>query len=175
MKVSSAGKRGMRMLDNVRDAVIAALQSAGLPADRAYPHSPVPADGCMIRVGVSRTEDCSSGFAGYLGMQRGPEYGEREVYGLRCALALSLDIYAPLSMDDGAGACLKLFDGALPCVEGCGIRLKRMHCGEPAPDRASGMMHLRGEAEGTALLVSAADSGNEATFSDFVLRGELNV
>ena len=163
------------MLNNVRDAVVSALQAAELPAAAAYPHSAVPASGSVICVGIARAEDCSPGFARYLGVQNDPERGETEIYGLQCLLSLSLDIYAPLSADDPTGDCLTLFDSAVGCIDGCGIRLKALHCGEPAPDRASGMMHLRGEAKGTALLTAVSDSGDERSFSNFVLRGELNL
>ena len=163
------------MLDNVRNAVIAALQAAELPAAAAYPRSAVPATESRICVGLARAEDCSPGFARYLGVENDPERGEMEIYGLQCLLALSLDIYAPMSAEDAAGDCLAMFDAAAGVIDGCGIRLKALRCGEPAPDRASGMMHLRSEAEGTALLVAAADDGDETSFSDFVLRGELNL
>ena len=163
------------MLDNVRDAVVTALQNAGLEAGAAYPHSAVPASGSVICVGIARAEDCSPGFARYLGVQNDPERGEREIYGLQCLMTVCLDIYAPLSAADGAGDCLALFDTAAGVIDGCGIRLKALRCGEPAPDRVSGMMHLRGEAEGTALLTAVSDSGDERSFSNFVLRGELNL
>ena len=162
------------MLDNVRDAVIAALQAADLSAGAAYPRSAVPAADGMIRVGIAGAEDCSPGFARYLGQREDPEQGTQEVYGLRCGLSVSLDIYAPLSSADAAGDCLSMFDTAAGCIDGCGIRLKSLHCGEPAPDRTSGMMHLRGEAEGTALLIAVSDSGDDIDFSNFVLKGELN-
>lgn len=175
MKVSSAGKRVKAMLDNVRDAVIAALLAAELPACAAYPRSAVPAADGMICVGIAGAEDCSPGFAGYLGQREDPESGTQEVYGLRCGLSVSLDIYAPLSAADAAGDCLSMFDTAAGCIDGCGIRLKSLRCGEPAPDRASGMMHLRGEAKGMALLIAISDSGDDIDFSNFVLKGELNL
>ena len=166
------------MLHNVRDAVIACLNAAGVSAGAAWPYSAVPARSAMTRVSILRAEDGSDGFGRYLGLRDDPESGPQEVYGMRCRLTLCLDVYAPLSGDDAAGACLEIFDAA--CAALCGgtvpgLQLRALRCGEPAPDRASGMMHLRGEAEGSALLVLQPAGDAPGTFHDFVLRGELNV
>ena len=164
------------MLNNVRDAVIAALNAAGFSACAAYPHAHAPASGTVVRVSVLRAEN-RSGAGNYLGVRNDPERGEQEVYGLRCALTLCLDVYAPLSAADAAGDCLDAFDGACACLAAgeTGFCLRALRCGEPAPDRDSGMMHLRGEAEGSALLVLCGSGTEPAQFQDFVLRGEPEI
>ena len=162
------------MLEQVRDSVIAALTAAGMTAEAAYPHSPVPGGAAKICVGVCRAEDRSPGFARFLGLRETAEQGPEELYGLRCGITLSLDIYAPLSGEDGSGDCLALFDAAAAVIGDCGIRLTALRCGEPAPDRNAGMMHLRGEAEGLALLLAPDQTEAGCSFQDFVLKGELN-
>ena len=166
----------MAMLNKVRDAAIDCLQSAGINAGAAYPHTAVPAGHSVIRVGIVKAADESAGFAGYLGTEYDPERGTRELYGLRCSFGLSLDIYVPLSAEDAAGDCLQLFDRAAGYigVRSSGLKIHTLRCGEPAPDKTSGMMHLRGEAEGKVLLISENADGEE-NFSEFVLRGELKV
>ena len=164
------------MLNKVRDAAVDCLRAAGLNAGVSYLRSSVPAEHGMIRVGITKAEDESAGFAGYLGTEHDPERGQREIYGLRCSFGLSLDIYVPLMAEDAAGDCLQLFDRAVECIgaRNSGLKIKAFRCGEPAPDKASGMMHLRGEAEGKVLLISENADGEES-FSEFVLRGELKV
>lgn len=164
------------MLNNVLDAVVRRLTAAGLQAGKAWPKT-AAGGGTVLRVGVARAEDCGGGFSRYLGTLEDGETDGREIYGLRCALGLSLDIYAPLSADDPAGDCLAAFDAAADCIGamGGGFQVKALRCGAPAPDRESGMMRLRGEAEGSALLVAPEGDGQSGTFCDFVLRGELSV
>ena len=163
------------MLNNVRDAVIARLTAAGLSAGAAWPHGAVPAEEGIVRVGVLRAENRSGGFGRYLGLHSDPVRGETEVYGLRCEMTLSLDIYVPLSEADAAGDCLAIFDTAMDCLGSgeTGMQLRALRCGAPEPDRDSRMMHLRGEADGSALLVLEGSAGETAAFQDFVLRGEL--
>ena len=165
------------MLNNVRDAVITALNAAGLSACAAYPRAHAPASETVLRVSVLRAENRSGSAGNYLGVKNDPERGEQEVYGLRCVLTLCLDVYAPLSSTDAAGDCLDAFDSACACLAAgeTGFCLRALRCGEPAPDRDSGMMHLRGEAEGSALLVLCGSEAETAQFQDFVLRGEPEI
>ncbi len=164
------------MLDNLVSAVVDALTDGGVPACGAYPHTAAPAAEPLVCVGISHAEDSDAGFARYLGSISDAETGERDVYGLRCGVGVRLDIYVPLSETDAPGACLALFDSAAACIGGMeGFSLKKLHCGAPAPDRAAGMMHLQGEAEGSALLLAAECDGESGTFTEFVLRGELDI
>lgn len=164
------------MLDNLVDAVVAALRDAGLTACGAYPHTAVPAQAGMVCVGISHAEDAEAGFARYLGVVTDAETGEREVYGMRCGVGVSLDMYVPMTEQDAPAACLAMFDRAADCVGSmAGFSLRKLHCGAPAPDQASGMMHLHAEAEGTALLIAADAPEQGGTFSKFVLRGELSI
>ena len=160
------------MLSNVIGAVVDALNAAEIPAGSAWRKAAVERDKRFVCVGVERAEDCG-GFARYLGMETDEVYGEREVYGLRCAVELRLDIYAPLAEANAANACLDLFDasaGVISCMQG--LQVQALSCGAPAPDQDSGMFRLRCGVKCSALLLSTAQ-GEGGSFTDFVLRGEL--
>ena len=164
------------MLDNLVRAVVCALRDAGLEACGAYPCAAVPATERRVCVGVSYAEDADAGFARYLGVVTDAETGEREVYGMRCGVGVSLDIYVPMGEADAPEVCLAIFDRAADCIGGmAGFGLKKLRCGAPEPERASGMMHLHAEAEGVALLVAADAPEQGGAFNEFVLRGELKV
>lgn len=160
------------MLTKVIDAVVSALNAAELPAGSAWRKSALERRGRFVCVSVEKAEDCG-GFARYLGLETDAVQGEREVYGLRCAIELRLDIYAPLAEENAANACLDLFDaaaGAISCMQG--LQVHSLSCGAPAPDRESGMFRLRGGVKCSALLLSTTQGADES-FTDFVLRGEL--
>lgn len=161
------------MMAGVVDTAVAALTAAGIAAGCAWPKTAVSPGSSFVKVGVARAGASAGGFARYLGVERDPETGEREVYGLRCDLTLRLDVYAPLSAENAATACLDLFDAAADAIASVpGLRLTALRCGAPAPDRETGMFRLEGAAECRALLV-ASGAADEGTFTDFVLRGEL--
>ena len=161
------------MLTNVISAVVTALQGAELSAGSAWPKAALQRGERFVAVGVERAEDCAGGFARYLGVEPDEEEGEREVYGLRCNITLRLDIYAPLSADNAAETCLDLFDAAAEVISALpGLQVKGLSCGAPAPDRETGMFRLHGGVNCSALLIST-EQGEDGTFTDFVLRGEL--
>ena len=163
------------MLENVVTAVADALEGAGISAGPAYPKTGVERDGgCFVRVGVAKAIDTNAGFARYLGMENDPETGAREVYGLRCALELSLDVYAPLSEENAALRCAALFDSAAAAIGAIsGLQVRELSCGAPGPDRETGMFRLSGRIKCAALLTASGESGAEMAFTDYVLRGEL--
>lgn len=102
------------------------------------------------------------------------ERGGREVYGLRCDVELALDIYAPMSAENGAAECGRLFDAAAAALgAAAGLSVRELRCGEAAPDARLGMFVLRGAADCAALLVDESGDGDGKTFTDFVLKGEL--
>jgi hypothetical protein len=164
------------MMAGVVNAVVTALGAAGLSAGCAWPKTPVTPGSGFVRVGVERVEEISGGLARYLGVENDAQTGEHEVYGLRCTLTLQLDVYAPLSETNAAMRCLELFDTAAGAVSGiAGLHVSELRCGAPAPDRETGMFRLNGAAVCSALLLSASGDGDSGTFTDFVLRGELQV
>ena len=161
------------MLTSVIGTVAAALSDADLPAVSTWPKAALDRSESCICVGAAHAEACAGGFARYLGLETDPETGEHEVYGLNCALELRLDIYAPLSESNAAETCLDLFDTAAETICAMpGLRVEALQCDSPTPDKETGMFHLRGGVKCSAMLLCSAD-GEDGTFSDFVLRGEL--
>ena len=162
------------MLEGVIASVCKALCAAGIPAGPAYPKEAVSAH---VRVGVLKAADKSAGLSRYLGMRNDPERGAVEVYGLRCELELSLDVYAPLDSENAALACAETFDRAAAVISGvAGLHVRELTCGAPGPDAETGMFRLSGGVKCAGLLAIADDDGGgseNAAFTDFVLRGEL--
>ena len=161
------------MLEKLVGSVVEILSAAGLNAGAAFPKQAAARGSAFIAVGIRRASGRGAGFARYLGVERDPERGETEIYGMRCEVELALDIYAPMSEANGAAACSALFDRAAAALDGAaGLSVRELRCGEAAPDRTAGMFLLRGEAACSALLAAAGDDG-DGTFTDFVLKGEL--
>lgn len=162
------------MLENVVRAVVAALREGGVEASPAFPKSPArTGDGGFVRVGVAGARDKSAGMARYLGVETDAEHGEREVYGLLCDMDLSIDVYTPPAGDNAAMDALALFDRTAEIIGGMGaLRVRELSCGAPGPDQDTGLFRLSGAAKCSGLLVSA-EGGEDAVFSDYVLRGVL--
>ena len=164
------------MLESVIVSVLEALTAAEIPAGAAYPKADAACpSGGMVRVGVAGCVDQSAGFGRYLGIESDPERGEREVYGLRCEIELSLDVYAAPREDNAALCCAALFDRAAAAVDGIdGLGVREITCGTAAPDASTGLFRLGGTLKCAALLVASGDDSEEtAAFTDFILRGEL--
>lgn len=164
------------MLEGVIAAVAEALCAAEIPAGPAYPKSPVDREAEFVRVGVLKAADRSAGLGRYLGMRNDPERGAVEVYGLRCELELSLDVYAPRSAENAALKCAETFDRAAAVISGVpGLSVRELTCGAPGPDPDTGMFRLSGGVKCAGLLTvtDSGGSGGETAFTDFVLRGEL--
>ncbi|MGN1002554.1 MAG: hypothetical protein ACI4PC_07255 [Oscillospiraceae bacterium] len=165
------------MLESVVNAVIAALKDRGIDACAAYPRQPLAArSGCLVCAAVKSAAQTQGGFAGYLGVKTDENGNQTELYGLRCALELALDIYAPMDGENGAADCVRCFDAVTAALGGLGSGLKilELRCGEAAPDRESGMFRCRCGAKALAFLsAESAGDGEAAGFSDFILKGEL--
>lgn len=162
------------MLENVVRDVVAALRESGVEASPAFPKAPAKAgDGGFVRIGVAGVRDKSAGMARYLGVETDGERGEREVYGLLCDMELAIDVYTPPAGDNAALDALTLFDRAAEIIGGMGsLQVRELNCGAPGPDRDTGLFRLSGAAKCSGLLVSA-ESGEDAYFADYVLRGVL--
>lgn len=163
------------MLEKLAESAAAILTGAGIAAGAAYPKTAADRSGAFIAVGVRRASGRGAGFARYLGVMDDPERGETEVYGLRCEVELALDVYAPMTAENGAAACAGLFDRAAAALgAAAGLNVLELRCGEAAPDKRLGMFALHGEVLCSALLLEGeSGSGAAGTFTDFVLKGEL--
>ncbi len=165
----------MTGLEQVKEALAAALERAGVRAATAYApgwcrrySQPVAAVG--FRQGECRGEAMNS----YLGSQVDPATHEtREVYGMRLELTLSLDIYSPASA--GAAGCEKALEGLHQVMlEGLpsGLRPSELKWEETVWDADTAMFLRRGSLScGAYFTASATEEG--APLSDFILKGVL--
>lgn len=165
------------MLEGLIASVSSALNAAGIPAGPAFPNAPVPPEeGAFVRVGVLKAADKSAGLSRYLGLRQDPERGPVEIYGLRCELELSLDVFAPFAAENAALDCVNTFDRAAAAVSAMpGLYVREFTCGAPEPDAETGAFRLSGGVKCAGLLTVADNDGGPETmaFTDFVLRGEL--
>jgi len=162
------------MMSGLISAVVTALTAADISARSAFAASPIDRSESGVCVGIGSAEQTEGGLARYLGVRTDAQNGETEVYGLRCTVALGLDVYAPMGAEDAPGACLDLFDAAAEVIADMpGLRVLSLSCGTPAPDERSGMFRLSGAVRCSALLLRTESGAAESTFTDFVLKGEL--
>lgn len=165
----------MTGLEQVKTALAAALEKAGVRAAAAYApgwckrySEPVAA------VGFRQGECRGGAMNSYLGSQADPATGEtREIYGMRLELELSLDIYAPASA--GAAGCEKALEGLHQVMlEGLpsGLRPTELRWEETVWDKDTAMFLRRGTLKCGAYFTAAATEEN-VLLSDFILKGVI--
>ena len=163
----------MNGLEQVKNAIAAALENSGISARIAYApgwagsyQEPVVAMG--LRTGESR----GGALSNYLGQRTDPDtQTSQEVYGMRLELTLSLDIYCP--PQEGAAGC----DGVLEKLHQImleklpsGLRPSELKWEEAAWDEDTSMFLRRGSLScGAYFIAVAAEDG--ALLSDFILKG----
>lgn len=163
----------MNGLEQVKSAVAAALEKAGIRTRTAYEPGwakaylePVVAIG--LRTGESRGGALSS----YLGQRFDPNARmTREVYGMRLELTLSLDIYCPPR--SGAAGCDSVLEALHQIMlEGLptGLRPSELKWEEAVWDKDTSMFLRRGSLACSAFFVAAA-SEDGLLLSDFILKG----
>ena len=82
------------MFDVIPEAAVSALTSAGLPAVRSFPETPIDRDSSIICVSLSSVKLSASGVGNYIGI--GFEgLAPREMYGSSAEAVLRLEIYSP--------------------------------------------------------------------------------
>ena len=160
-------------LDQVKVAIAAALERAGLRAVTAFGPKRLEAyGGPVVTVGVRRGECRQAGLWDYLG-EREEKGARREIYGRRLDITLSLDAWA--DAETGAERCQQALERAYEAVLNglpAGIRPGEMVWEEVKWDRETGMFLRRGTLQcGVYLLAAAREETGELT--DFVLKGVL--
>lgn len=166
----------MNGLEQVKRAVAAALEKAGVAAQTAY--APGWAEAYqepVVAVGLRTGEAKGGALGSYLGRRVDPEtLVYREVYGMRLDLTLSLDIYCPPG--EGAGRC----DGALEILHQVmldglpsGIKPSELKWEEAAWDEDTAMFLRKGSLTCGAFFVGEA-SEDGTLLSDFILKGVVN-
>ena len=122
------------MLDGVLDAVVTALRAQGVSAARDYTEKDYDG-GAVLCVGAESCRCMSSGLGDYLGLREGAGgEGDRELYGRRLELVLSLEAFC--GFERGAGACQELAGALSGLLEGLpeGICPTKLETGEVRAD-----------------------------------------
>ena len=163
----------MNGLEQVKNAIAAALENSGISARIAYaPGWAGSYQEPVVAVGLGTGESRGGALSNYLGQRTDPDtQTSQEVYGMRLELTLSLDIYCP--PQEGAAGC----DGVLEKLHQImleklpsGLRPSELKWEEAAWDEDTSMFLRRGSLScGAYFIAVAAEDG--ALLSDFILKG----
>lgn len=166
------GGGGVKELTQVRDAVIQALQRAGLTALAAFPAERAKAySGPAAAVAVGAARGKALGFGSYLGEVRDSGTGAvREVYGKQLEGLVTVDIRGRRAADCEAGCetAAEALLGDLPS----GIRPGELCWEALAWERETGMFLRRGRLQCRALFTAESREDGEE-FLDFILKGAV--
>ena len=163
----------MNGLEQVRNAISAALEKAGVRTRTAYEPGWAKAyTEPVVAVGLRTGESRGGALSSYLGQRLDPDtQATQEIYGMRLELTLSLDIYCPPK--DGAAGC----DGILEALHQImldglpsGLRPSELKWDEAVWDKDTSMFLRRGSLACNAFFVAAA-SEDGLLLSDFILKG----
>ncbi|WP_352416678.1 hypothetical protein [Oscillibacter ruminantium] len=161
----------MNGLNQVRDAVISALKSAGVAAVPAYEGNAKKYAGAVAAVDVATAEGKAVGLSSYLGESWDEKNGTvRELYGMQMEVTISLSVRAEraeiceTAMETAVGALM----GGLPA----GLRLGKMSWSGIAWDKTTGMFLRKGSAACRAAFL-AEDSDETGNLLDFILKGTM--
>lgn len=162
----------MRELRQVRDAVISALEQAGVAAMAAFPAGSARAwPGAVAAVSVGAAEGKTLGFCNYLGEAWDEDAGTvRELYGKQLDAVIQVDVRGGKAADCEAGCetAAEVLLGGLPG----GIRSGELSWEALAWEKGSGMFLRRGRLQCRA--VFTARGGEDGTaFLDFILKGVM--
>ena len=167
----------MNGLEQVKSAVVRALEQSGLAAQAAFPPGwSKRYEGPVVAVGLRTGESRGGAMGSYLGRQVDPDtLVSREIYGMRLELTLSLDIYCPPEM--GAAGC----DGALErlhqaMLEGLpsGVRPAELKWDEVRWDEDTAMFLRKGSLSCAAFFTASAPDEEALALSDFILKGVVS-
>lgn len=163
----------MNGLEQVKDAITAALEKAEIRTQTAYaPGWAKKYTGPVVAVGLRTGESRGGALSSYLGQRTDPKtQTSQEVYGMRMELTLSLDIYCPPTEGAAGGesvleALHQIMLEGLPS----GLRPTELKWEEASWDPDTAMFLRRGSLACSAYFIAAA-SEDGAVFSDFILKG----
>ena len=161
----------MRELIQVRDAVIKALTTAGLPAMAAFPPQEARRyETAVATVDVGTVQGTTLGFCNYLGQAQDETGAVREVYGKQLEAEITVDIRA-----DRAAACQSGCETAADVLLGelpSGVRPAELAWEALQWERETEMFLRRGRLRCRALFVAQAEEEGEV-FLDFILKGVM--
>ena len=162
----------MKELAQVRQAVLEALNAAGVRALEAFPEGLAKRyPGAVATVAVGAVEGKNLGFCNYLGERYDPERGSvREFYGKQLEGRIVVEVRAERAADceTGCEAATEVLLGGLPA----GIRPGELQWEGLAWERATERFHRRGVLHCQAVFVAESTEEGEP-FLDFILRGVM--
>lgn len=162
----------MRELTQVRDAVISALDHAGLQALAAFPAERAKRyEGAVAAVAVGTAEGRTMGFCNYLGEVYDRAAGAwREVYGKQLEGDITVEVRAERAADceRGCETASDVLLGGLPE----GIRPGELRWEALTWEKAAGMFLRRGVLRCGAVFTAQAQEDG-AAFLDFILKGVI--
>lgn len=162
----------MKELTQVRDAVIHALQEAGMAAIAAFPAERMKSyETAVAAVDVGTAEGGPVGFCNYLGEVYDTEQGTvMELYGKQLAAEILVDIRGGQAgiCQEGCQTAADVLLGGLPA----GLRCGELVWEGLQWEKETGMFLRRGRLRCQAVFVAQSDEDGE-TFLDFQLKGVL--
>ena len=162
----------MKELMQVKQAVIDALNGAGVMAIEAFPDSRAKAyAGAVAAVAVGAAEGKTMGFCNYLGEVYDDEAGTvREIYGKQLDGSITVDIRAERAVDCEAGCqqAAEVLLGGLPS----GIRPGELRWEALGWEKSTGMFLRKGSLLCQAIFVAQSQEDGEV-FLDFILKGVM--
>lgn len=163
----------MKELTAIRDAVLAALQEAGITALAAFPAERARSySGPVAAVAVDTAESKTVGFCNYLGETWDDEAGTvRELYGKRLDGVITVEIRGAQAeiCRQGAETAGDVLLGGLPA----GIHPGELTWEGISWEKETGMFLRRGRLACQAVFI-AKSSGGDPMFLDFILKGVLS-
>ena len=168
-----AKKGGHLMLEKVCEEIVGALRAEGIEAREKYSGGDAgEVNAPTVFVGISAVKAEAAGLGHYLGTKEREDMTQVELYGLRCAVEVAIDIYAPAQMHRCAAECAALFDRAIAAFDSLGgISIEQVSLDDGSVQAKSGLYRCPCCIRGSAYIV--AECGDGAAFTDFVLKGVL--
>ena len=162
----------MKELSQVRDAVVSALNEAGVTALAAFPAERAKRyDGAVAAVAVGTAAGAAVGFCNYLGEAWDEAAGTvRELYGKQLEGDITVDIRAERAADceSGCEAASEVLLSGLPA----GIRPGELRWEAISWEKATGMFLRKGHLQCRATFIAREQEDGE-TFLDFILKGVM--
>ena len=148
-------------LNSLREDVAEQLRQAGVNAVTAMESAQAPRwREAVAAVSLSKVVCAPGGFKDYLGVGRGADGVERELYGREVELTLALDIFAP--GDGGARACQEAAEAAaetLVCQGAAGLNALELQTGQVEFLEQEGLYRQKTTCRCRAWLVARMDGG----------------
>lgn len=163
----------MKEILKIRQAVLQALQDAGMTALEAYPAQWAKEyAGAVATVDVGTVDGTVMGFCSYLGEAYDPEKGTvRELYGKQMEAEIWVDVYGGTASECQEGCCqaADVLLGGLPS----GIRPGELSWEGLVWEKEAALFRRRGRLRCRAFFVAEVTEDAEA-FWDFQLKGVVH-